>query len=58
MMRDWVSAGALKHQPSALAAAVMSALADTTMDFIAIEPAQVKRFSKAGFDALWKAVGE
>jgi hypothetical protein len=33
----------------------MSAIADTTMDFIAREPAQAKRHTKAGFDAFWKA---
>jgi hypothetical protein len=31
-------------------------IADTTMDFIAREPAQAKRYTKAGFDALWRAV--
>jgi len=36
--------------------AIMSAIADTTMDFIAREPAQAKRYTKAGFDAFWKAV--
>jgi hypothetical protein len=34
----------------------MSAIADTTMDFIAREPAQAERYTKAGFDAFWKAV--
>jgi hypothetical protein len=36
--------------------AIMSAIADTTMDFIAREPARAKRYTKAGFDAFWKAV--
>jgi hypothetical protein len=31
-------------------------IADTTMDFIAREPAQAKRYTKAGFDAFWRAV--
>jgi len=33
-----------------------SAIADTTMDFIAREPALAKRYTKAGFDGFWKAV--
>jgi len=33
----------------------MSVIADTTMDFMAHEPAQAKRHTKAGFDAFWKA---
>jgi hypothetical protein len=36
--------------------AVMSAIADTTMDFIAREPAEAGRTTKAGFDAFWKGV--
>jgi hypothetical protein len=34
----------------------MRAIADTTMDIIAREPAQPKRYTKAGFEAFWKAV--
>jgi hypothetical protein len=36
----------------------MSALADTTMDFIALEPSQATRYTKAGFDAFWNAVAK
>jgi len=36
--------------------AMMTAIADTTMDFVAREPAQAKRTTKAAFDAFWKAV--
>jgi AcrR family transcriptional regulator len=56
MMRECAAGGAMKHQPPAFATAIMSAIADTTMDFIAREPAQAKRYIKAGFDAFWKAV--
>jgi AcrR family transcriptional regulator len=56
MMRECAAGGAMRHQPPAFASAVMSAIADTTMDFIAREPAQAKRYTKAGFDAFWKAV--
>ena len=56
MMRECAAGGAMRHQPPAFASAIMSAIADTTMDFIAREPVQAKRYTKAGFDAFWKAV--
>jgi AcrR family transcriptional regulator len=56
MMRECAAGGAMRHQPRSFVAAIMSAIADTTMDFIAREPAQAKRYTKAGFDAYWKAV--
>jgi AcrR family transcriptional regulator len=56
MMRECAAGGALRHQPPSFVAAIMSAIADATMDFIAREPAQAKRYTKAGFDAFWKAV--
>ena len=52
----WAAGGAMRRQPPAFVSALMSAIADTTMDFIAREPAQAKRYTKAGFDAFWKAV--
>src|ERR1700692_39827 len=55
MMRDWAAGGAMRRQPPSFVSAIMSAIADTTMDFIAREPAQAKRYTKAGFDAFWKA---
>jgi AcrR family transcriptional regulator len=58
MMRECAAGGAMRHQPPAFATAIMSAIADTTMDFIAGEPAQAKRYTKAGFDAFWKAVAK
>jgi AcrR family transcriptional regulator len=56
MMRECAAGGVMKHEPSAFVSAIMSAIADTTMDFIVREPAQAKRYTKAGFDAFWKAV--
>ncbi len=56
MMRECARSGALCHQPPSFVSAIMSAIADTTMDFIAREPAHAKRYTKAGFDAFWNAV--
>ena len=55
-MREWAVGGAMRHQPPSFVSAIMTAIADTTMDFIAREPAQATRYTKAGFDAFWKAV--
>jgi AcrR family transcriptional regulator len=56
MMRECAAGGAMRHQPASFVSAIMSAIADTAMDFIAREPAQAKHYTKAGFDAFWKAV--
>jgi AcrR family transcriptional regulator len=56
MMRECAKSGALSRQPPSFVSAIMSAIADTTMDFIAREPAHAKRYTKAGFDAFWNAV--
>src|SRR5260370_222075 len=55
MMRECAAGGAMRHQPPAFATAIMTAITDTTMDFIAPEPAQAKRYTKAEVDAFWKA---
>src|SRR6478672_13023467 len=56
MMRECAAGGAMRHQPPSFVSAILSAIADPTMDFIAREPAQAKRYTKGGFDAFWKAV--
>jgi AcrR family transcriptional regulator len=56
IMRECAAGGAMRCQPPSFVSAIMSAIGDTTMDFIAREPAQAKRHTKAGFDAFWKGV--
>ncbi len=55
-IREILAAGALKDQPPAFAAAILGAMADTTMDFIARDPRRAKHYTKAGFEAFWRAV--
>jgi AcrR family transcriptional regulator len=57
VVRECAAGGALRHLPLAFASAVMIALADTTMDFIARDPAQARRYTKAGFEAFRNALG-
>ena len=56
MIREIMAGGVLKDQPRAFTAAILSAMAGTTMDFIAREPGRAKHYTKAGFEAFWKAV--
>ena len=37
--------------------AVMNALADTTLDFIAREPGRARHYTRMGFEAFWRAAG-
>lgn len=56
MIQASVASGALRDHPPAFLSAVMGALAETTMDFIAREPANAERYRQAGFDAFWNAI--
>jgi hypothetical protein len=56
LMRECAVGGAMRHQPPSFVSAILYAIADTTMDFIAREPTHAKRYTKGGFDAFWKAV--
>jgi AcrR family transcriptional regulator len=58
MMQESVAGGALKDQPSAFVGAIMSSLAETTMEFILREPAMAERYKSAGFDAFWAAIAK
>lgn len=37
-------------------ASIMNALTEATMDFMIQDPANAKKHSKAGFNALWRAI--
>jgi AcrR family transcriptional regulator len=56
MLRECTAKGVVKNQPPAFALAIMNAIADATIGFIEREPARAKHYTKAGFDAFWKAV--
>jgi AcrR family transcriptional regulator len=56
MLRESVAGGVLKDQPPGFASAIMNAMAETTMEFIAREPGKAKRYTTAGFEAFWKAI--
>ena len=58
LMQKSLAGGVLKDQPPSFAGAIMSSLAETTMEFILREPAMADRYKSAGFDAFWAAIAE
>jgi AcrR family transcriptional regulator len=48
--------GSLRNTSLAFAGAIMSSLAETTMDFMIKDPANAKKHSKVGFEAFWRAI--
>ena len=56
LMRECAESGTLKGVSTSFASALLSAIADTTIEFIAREPARARRYTEAGYQAFWKAV--
>ena len=50
--------GALRKLPPAFVSAILSSLAETTMEFMARDPRQAKRYLDSGFEAFWGAVAQ
>ena len=46
--------GALRNAPLGFVSALMSAMADTTMDFMIADPANADAHCQAAFEALWR----
>ena len=46
--------GALQKAPMGFVVALMNSVAEATMDFMTQDPANAKKHSKVGFDALWR----
>ena len=46
--------GPLQKAPMGLVIALSNSVAEATMDFMTQNPANAKKVSKAGFDALWR----
>jgi AcrR family transcriptional regulator len=49
--------GPMRDAPLGFVVALMSALADTTIDFMIHDPTNADKHAMAGFDALWRMVG-
>ena len=48
--------GPMRDAPLGFVVALMSALADTTIDFMIQDPANAGKLCTAAFDALWRMV--
>ena len=48
--------GPMRNVPLGFVVALMSAMADATIDFMVSDPAKANKHSKAAFDALWRMV--
>ena len=48
--------GPMRNAPLGFVVALMSAMADATIDFIVSDPANANKHSKAAFDALWRMI--
>ena len=48
--------GPMRNVPLGFVVALMSAMADATIDFMTHDPANAKKHCKVGFDALWRMV--
>lgn len=58
LMQESLAGGVLKDQPPSFVGAILSSLAETTMEFILREPASSERYRHAGFEAFWAAVAK
>ncbi|MGO8696697.1 MAG: TetR/AcrR family transcriptional regulator [Limisphaerales bacterium] len=48
--------GAMRNVPMGFVVAILTSLADATMDFMIHDPTHAKKHCKVGFDALWRAI--
>lgn len=53
-----LASGALKDSSPTFVIAILSALAEASMDFMVRHPEQADHFRNAGFDAFWRATGK
>lgn len=58
LMESTAQGGGLRGQPPAFAFAILSSLAEATMEFIARQPDQAERTTAAGFEIFWRAVSK
>jgi AcrR family transcriptional regulator len=56
VMRECITNPALAALPLSFTGALLTALADTTIDFVLATPGEQEKYSAAGFEAFWNAV--
>ncbi|HEY3599152.1 MAG TPA: TetR/AcrR family transcriptional regulator [Paraburkholderia sp.] len=58
LVQESITKGVLRDHPPAFVSAIMGSLAETTMDFMARDPAHADRYRNSGFDAFWRAIAK
>jgi hypothetical protein len=48
--------GPMRDAPLAFVAALMNALAEATMDYVAQDPTQLDKHCRVGFEAMWRVL--
>ncbi|MGA9791689.1 MAG: TetR/AcrR family transcriptional regulator [Terriglobales bacterium] len=56
LMERCRSNGPMRDAPMGFVSAIMSSLAEATMDYMVQDTANAKKHCKAGFDALWRVI--
>jgi AcrR family transcriptional regulator len=56
IIHESISRGFLRDLPAEFVSAIMGALAEVTMDFMAADPANAERYGNAGFETFWHAI--
>jgi AcrR family transcriptional regulator len=56
LLQESVAGGPLKERPPTFVGAIMAALAETTMDFMAKDPGHAEDYAVSGFEAFWNAI--
>ncbi len=56
LLQGIIETGPLRQHPPAFVFAIMSSLAEATMDFMARDAARAESYSESGFEAFWHAV--
>lgn len=56
MLQESITSGVLRDMPPAFAGAIMGSLAETTMDFMARDPAHADDYAASGFESFWNAI--
>ncbi len=58
ILQESIASGALRDRPPAFVGAIMASLAETTMDFMARDPAHADDYATSGFEAFWNAIAK
>lgn len=56
VLQESIANGALRNQPPSFVGAILTSLAETSMDFMVRDPARADEYAASGFEAFWNAI--